>query len=671
MTDDCQQSVIIRALISYLAELPGDRVFNKKSYYLAFALMIWLASVTLAQPPQRNMEKEQRIWQELQTIAPDMVETFKAATTALDKNDFAQAVRLYEVVYKKAPNFDVVMRRLGGSLVLSGRKPEGFALLEAAVKKKESPENLISLAQALALPSDGSQPRREDLERALPLTRHAVDLYQGSDPSYLLLWAMISLKTGRLEYVRQVTARLLKEHGDLMETHYYSAWVAVADKDWRKVEAEVKQAQAMGLSVDAAEEVLDTAGLRRNKTVWRYAYYTLYAVGAWLVGLELLFVLGRVFSKKTLRWLETSDPNTVAASGQEQLRKYYRRLINVAGAYYYVSIPVILFLVLTVTAAVLYAIFMLNYIPIKIVLLLIFGALMTIYSLVRSLFVKIESDDPGRTLGESEAPELYALTREVAQVVGTRPVDEIRITPATEMAVYERGSFRERAQDRGHRVLVLGVANLNGFELNAFRAVLAHEYGHFRHRDTAGGDVALRVNNDILKFALALAHSGQAVWYNVAFQFLRVYHFIFRRISHGATRLQEVMADRVAAINYSPQAFEEGLRHVIRRQIEFDDVAYWEITDATKSRRALQNLYELPVSNETAIEEKINGAIARQTSEDDTHPAPAERFRLASRVTFTGELPPSRMVWDLFADRAALTAEMSGLINRLVRAAGA
>src|SRR5438270_5993002 len=100
--------------------------------------------MVMAQGPPRNMEKEQRIWQELQTIAPDLVETFKAATTALDKNDFAQAVRLYEVVYKKAPNFDVVMRRLGGSLVLSGRKSEGFALLEAAVKKKESPENLIS-----------------------------------------------------------------------------------------------------------------------------------------------------------------------------------------------------------------------------------------------------------------------------------------------------------------------------------------------------------------------------------------------------------------------------------------------------------------------------------------------------------------------------------------------
>jgi hypothetical protein len=76
--------------------------------------------------------------------------------------------------------------------------------------------------------------------------------------------------------------------------------------------------------------------------------------------------------------------------------------------------------------------------------------------------------------------------------------------------------------------------------------VLAHEYGHLSHRDTAGGDVALRVNRDMMKFAYAMARAGQAVWWNTAFQFLRVYHFLFRRISHGATRLQEVLADWAA-----------------------------------------------------------------------------------------------------------------------------
>ncbi|MFL6216226.1 MAG: tetratricopeptide repeat protein [Blastocatellia bacterium] len=331
-------------------------MFNKPSCYLACALLIFCASV--AQATGRDIEKEQRIWQDLQAIAPDAVETFKAATVALDKNDFIEAVRLYQAVYKKAPGYDVVMRRLGGSLVLSGHRAEGLVLLEAAVKKKESPENLITLAQHTALPADGSQPRPEDMERALPLCRHAVDLYQGDDPNYVILWALLSLKTGRLEYVRRAAARLRQEHPELMETSYYSAWGAVADKNWSQVEAELAQAQARGLREDQAAEVLAAAGLHRGNTAWRYLYYTLFGIGAWLVGLELLFVLGRIFPKKTLGGLESKDSNATAASGPEGLRRYYAWLTNTAGAYYYVSIPIIFFLALAVTAGVLYAIFM-------------------------------------------------------------------------------------------------------------------------------------------------------------------------------------------------------------------------------------------------------------------------------------------------------------------------
>jgi hypothetical protein len=72
--------------------------------------------------------------------------------------------------------------------------------------------------------------------------------------------------------------------------------------------------------------------------------------------------------------------------------------------------------------------------------------------------------------------------------------------------------------------------------------VLAHEYGHLAHSDTAGGDVALRVNLDMMKFAFAMARARHAVWWNIGFQFLRLYHVLFRRISYGATWLQEVLA---------------------------------------------------------------------------------------------------------------------------------
>jgi hypothetical protein len=131
--------------------------------------------------------------------------------------------------------------------------------------------------------------------------------------------------------------------------------------------------------------------------------------------------------------------------------------------------------------------------------------------MIRSLFIRVDYEDPGRALRQEEAPGLWALTQDVARGINTRSVDEIRVTPGTEVAVYEKGNFAERMRDKGRRILILGVGVLNGFKQHGFRAVLAHEYGHLSHRDTAGGDVALRVNSDMIKFAQALALSGQAV----------------------------------------------------------------------------------------------------------------------------------------------------------------
>ena len=46
----------------------------------------------------------------------------------------------------------------------------------------------------------------------------------------------------------------------------------------------------------------------------------------------------------------------------------------------------------------------------------------------------------------------------------------------------------------------------------------------------AGGDIAMRVQSDMVKFYLAMRAAGQATFINAAFHFLRTYNFIFRRL---------------------------------------------------------------------------------------------------------------------------------------------
>jgi Zn-dependent protease with chaperone function len=262
------------------------------------------------------------------------------------------------------------------------------------------------------------------------------------------------------------------------------------------------------------------------------------------------------------------------------------------------------------------------------------------------------------------------MVREVAQEVETRPVDEIWLTPGTDLAVYERGSMRQRMADRARRALIIGAGVLDGFKQNGLRAVLAHEYGHFSHRDTAGGDVALQVESGMYKFAVALAEAGYAVWWNLGFQFLRLYDKLFRRITHGATRMQEVLADRLAVQQYGLDAFRDGLTHVVRRSIIFDCAANEEITEAVKNKRAITNLYKLPVPKNTQsgaeLEKLICESLERQTSEDDTHPSPSDRFRLASRVNTTPKTSSDDPVWELFHNPTVLMDEMTTVVAQRV-----
>ncbi len=621
-----------------------------------------------AQTPGRNMRKEAMLWEQLKVIAPDSVETFKAGTTAMDADKYDEAIKLYQSVYKKAPNFDPVMRRLGYCLIAAGKMEEGLAMLDKAIATNRNTDNLAALARSLAYPSEDKQGTPQEKARALALMKEAMAMphTDEGDGYYQIVLGQLALDNDDLTTFRSATNQLASLQPNLAATHYYLAILAANDENWLVAEREIKTAESLGLPHEAVQRFLDS-GVHTRASSYRAILYAAALVVIWALGLALLFLVGKFMSKRTLRSIEEADPNTAVSGSELSLRKIYRRLIGVAGVYYYLSIPFVIFLVLAVAAGVTYAAFMVGQIPIKLILIIDAGALITSYKMIRSLFIRIEPDDPGRKLTREEAPGLWDLARAVAEAVGTRAVDEIRITPGTDVAVYERGNRREKANDQARRILLLGLGVLNGFDINAFRAVLAHEYGHFSHRDTAGGVVALRVNQDMIKFAHAMVLSRQNVWWNLAFHFLRVYLFIFRRISHGATRLQEVLADRVAAVRYGGAAFEEGLKHVIRKSAEFEWSANREIKESAQARRALQNVYELPSIESTEAAQAAEESLNRETSEDDTHPCPNDRFRLTRKITSQTEPPLSGMVWDLFKDRLALTAEMTALIQNQIQ----
>lgn len=636
----------------------------------AFAVAIFSVRTLHAQPPARNLRIEQAIEQKLAVIAPAAVDAFQHATVAMDKRDYPQCDQLYREVLKQAPEFTPALRRLGVCLMGEGKADDGLALIEKSVKIEGSAENYASLAQALAYPGGDRQATEQDQARALTFAKQARTLAgNGDDPGYDMLTAQLAWDVKDIDTFREATNDLVRKYPGLMATHYFNAILLATDEKWISAENEIKRAGRMGLPAANVQTFLN-AGVHTHALEWKATYYTGGLIAAWIAGLLVLFIAGRIFSKLTLRFIEKADLNATVSSAEATLRRYYRGLINAAGTYYYISIPFVIFVVLAVAGGAVYGALLLGRIPIKLLLILVVGALVTVYKMIHSLFVKVNDAEPGRPLAPEEAPGLWSLTREVAEKLGTRPLDAIRVVPGTDMAVYERGSRSERRQGLGRRTLLMGLGLLPGFEQTPFRAVLAHEYGHLAHSDTAGGDVAIRVNQDMMKFAYAMAHAGQAVWWNLGFQFLRLYHFLFRRISHGATRLQEVLADRASARLYGAKPFEEGLTHVVRRQIEFNYVAGKEIENAMRTNRPLLNVYTLEATSEQDIEDAVSKAINRVTTEDDTHPSPVERFRLVNRITSANTSGPSGQMWELFTDREALTGEMSQKIESMVKGYG-
>src|SRR5262245_20744032 len=112
-------------------------------------VVLLIALQANAQSPGRDMKKEAAIWEKLQAVAPQMVETFKAATTKMDAEDYAGAIALYQQVVDAAPEFDPGLRRLGLCYGASNSAEKGLPLLEKAVTINPSPENLGELARLL------------------------------------------------------------------------------------------------------------------------------------------------------------------------------------------------------------------------------------------------------------------------------------------------------------------------------------------------------------------------------------------------------------------------------------------------------------------------------------------------------------------------------------------
>jgi Zn-dependent protease with chaperone function len=229
---------------------------------------------------------------------------------------------------------------------------------------------------------------------------------------------------------------------------------------------------------------------QRRKTV---LWLSLWTLPAWFVLFGLLMLAGAWLSRTTLAAADRAleDPTGRAVGLDAWLRRAYAAVIAWSCAFFYISIPLVLLVVLVVGGGLLYAMLAVGHMPIKLIFIVGALTLMTLWSVIRGLFARGGTGDPGPELDLAGQPRLRACLDEVAAQIGTRAVDRVFVTPGTDIAVFERGSSRRRFSRKRDRCLILGIGVLEGMTIGQWKSILAHEYGHFVNRDTAGGGTAL------------------------------------------------------------------------------------------------------------------------------------------------------------------------------------
>lgn len=629
------------------------------------------ASEAAVTPFERNLAAfDASLLEELRQAQPEAAELFAQANDARAKGDHAQAAALYRKTWQLAPRFAAAPRRLAHEELTLGHRAPALEAARAAVAIEESAFNLSALSSALASGGGDQEADARDLAEAEQLAIRAFEL-EPAELSVAAAAAQVALQQQNRALLENSVRQLIKLAPEEPATHLFAAFAAAFTGRLSEAEDELKVARALGLDAELYARVRKSF---RDARPWpeRWLWEITKVAFVWLGFLLVLFLLGEILSRATLRAAERvpTDPSGRAQGFDALLRRLYRATIAVAGGMYWLSLPIVFMVVLAVGGGAIYFFFWLGQVPVKLVAAIAIFILVTLLSMLKSLWIRVKEEDPGIRLDlTAHAPALGAVLQEVVGKIPTRPVDRVFLTPGTDLAVFERGGFLQKLRGTSERCLTLGVGVLEGLKLRPFKAILAHEYGHFSNRDTVGGGMALSVRRSLHKLALQLADQGAARPYNPAWIFVNGFHRLFLRVSQGASRLQEILADRWAASLYGASSFEAGLLHVIRQGARFHATTAATLDEVQEKKLPLANLYHFSPEKRPSEEElaqAVKQEIHREPSAYDSHPSPVKRFRLARRLKVVGE-PASpddeKDVWTLFSDRARIEHRLTELVR--------
>ena len=249
---------------------------------------------------------------------------------------------------------------------------------------------------------------------------------------------------------------------------------------------------------------------------------------------------------------------------------------------------------------------------------------------------------PGMLLDRSAQPRLYAELDDIAASLNERLPGEVYLIPDANAFVADRGGVMGFGS---RRVMGLGIPLFSALTVSQFRAVLAHEFGHYYGGDTSLGPWVHRTKTAMVRIFENVGSLGQlariavlGVMYLVVASVLKAYFKLFLRAINMVSRRQEHRADELACLVAGREPLIEGLRSIHGAAMAWP--TYWQNEVApvlgSGTLPALGDGFarfmsapEIANALNKSLEKNLQEA---KTSPYDTHPPLRDRISATERL---------------------------------------
>ena len=309
----------------------------------------------------------------------------------------------------------------------------------------------------------------------------------------------------------------------------------------------------------------------------------------------MIYLCGVSISKITLNAIQ-NEKSLLSFDGKiEKIKLYYKILLEISALIYYIFLPIPILLLFLLCGTLIYLLFWFDVISLPALAGILIITFIMASAIFKSIIFQYKSIPDQFLIEPQDAPKLHALCKEISDCLNMKPIDSIYFDGTSSISVFNDGRILSHFFGKAKQCLVIGIGSLKNLSVYQLKSILAHEFGHLCKKDTAGGSFALFVRRSIDSATKMMQNDLVNHWYNPTWLYISFFKKVFLKISQGAARLQELMADDLAAELCGSEVFLESLLTFSKSQIEFNLISKVEFMDAMNNNAEPRNVYRLPV----------------------------------------------------------------------------